>query len=95
VTVTDSVQSANDSCVRKVNPIPAVLTLKAVGRNPDDEFQLQVEGVSLEGYLAQVSDDLVHWIEITPVESVDGRWILTDRDAPNHSQRFYRLVHEP
>jgi len=58
-------------------------------------FQLQLSGLSSQNYVLQASTDLVDWISIITNVPTVTPFSLTDTNASNFRQRFYRAIQTP
>lgn len=60
--------------------------------NPDGAVDLLFNVESNRTYVIQVSEDLIHWTNLSTNFATLDYIIITDTDAPMHSLRFYRAV---
>jgi hypothetical protein len=57
---------------------------------PNGSIQLQLSVVSGKSYMVEASSDLQHWAELLTVAADKTDLVVTDSNAANLSQRFYR-----
>jgi hypothetical protein len=69
------------------DPMPTV----APYRQQEGAFNLGITGQAGQTYKVWVSADLENWSLMTTVTNDIGFVSVTDPDAPNHKQRFYRV----
>jgi predicted phage tail protein len=69
------------------DPMPTVTPY----RQQDGTFNLGITGQTGQTYKVWVSADLENWTLMTTVTNDIGFISVTDPDAPNHKQRFYRV----
>jgi hypothetical protein len=68
---------------------PAQLQIRGV---PDGQYMLTISGPPGRTYEIEATEDFTTWTVIgTATLDASGSLDFTDTDAPNHSQRFYRL----
>jgi autotransporter-associated beta strand protein len=63
---------------------------------PDGDFVIGGLGAASQNYTLHAATNLISPIEWTPVDdtmsATDGKFLLTDPQATNHPQRFYRVI---
>ena len=69
---------------------PALPKVAWLGRDPGNQFTLQVLGVPEGGYEIEASEDLLHWVTQPVVPNLDGTVSFEDPLADARSRRFFR-----
>lgn len=72
------------------DPVLGSLQLEFVGMERGGGFRMRVKGPLNSSYVVWASSDLSDWAAVTTGRAVGGLLSFLDRDAPRHSQRFYR-----
>jgi hypothetical protein len=61
---------------------------------PDGTFKFNVSGQNGKKYVAQFSTNLIDWVDMGSYTGADVPFEVTDNDAPNFTQRYYRTREE-
>jgi hypothetical protein len=61
----------------------------------DGQFQLHISSQTDFAFRVEASTDLLTWLSIFTGRTEGGAFTLTHGDAPEVSQRFYRVVSGP
>jgi hypothetical protein len=77
--------------VASSNPYEDPMPTVAPYRQQEGTFNLGITGPTGQTYKVWVSADLENWSLMTTVTNDIGFVSVTDPDAPNHKQRFYRV----
>jgi len=85
-------ETVNITVKQPANPTPTINTIVA---NPDGSFSLEASGAPGDTYVFETTTDLAPpaaWLPMaTNTLGTNGLWQLTDAQATNFQQRFYRL----
>jgi hypothetical protein len=77
----------------QASPQTVALPQLQLHQTPDGQILLSSTGPAGNTYYVEATEDLVSWAVIGTVTlDADGSMDFTDMDAPNYSQRFYRLA---
>jgi Bacterial Ig domain len=95
--VSDGTASSVEAIVSiQVMPVPDTDSASlALTLTEEGDFQLVLHGEPYQLYRIEVSEDLMHWMELaTQPASPDGKLFVED-SLKGHTQRFYRARPEP
>lgn len=85
-------ETVNITVTQPANPTPTINTIVA---NPDGSFSLEASGAPGDTYVFETTTDLAPpaaWLQMaTNTLGTNGLWQITDGQATNFQQRFYRL----
>jgi uncharacterized repeat protein (TIGR03806 family) len=74
--------------------LPPIFTISS-GTFSNGVFQLQLTAAPNQNYILQASTNLTDWISIGTNTPIASPFYLTDPNATNFSQRFYRVIQQP
>jgi hypothetical protein len=83
----------NGGILFRLAPAPAVISL--IPATPEKPIQIAVTSAPYFEYRIEASPDRIHWVVFTNLYNATGTMQVTDPDAPNFPQRFYRAAWVP